>query len=157
MRRASSLAAAFLLLTAGSHALADPAGDEAAIRERLTRWTAAFNAQDAVAACDLFAPDLVYTVPEISAGSKTTMCGNLAKVLSRTDIRLRYDAPDIHEVLVSGDIAVVRLTWTLTAETKRGSDVSTEDGIDIFRRQADGTWSIARFIAVSPSPNDALK
>ena len=51
-------------------------------------------------------------------------------------------------MIVSGDIAVVRLKWTLTAEAKGKKDTTTEEGIDIFRRQPDGRWSIA---ASSPS------
>ena len=65
--------------------------------------------------------------------------------------------PAVHEIIVSGDIAVVRLTWTLTAEAKGLKDTTTEEGIDIFRRQPDGRWSIARFIAFTTSPNKALE
>ena len=42
---------------------ADEASDKAAITERLQRWTADFNSSDAVGVCDLFAPDLIYSIP----------------------------------------------------------------------------------------------
>jgi steroid delta-isomerase len=142
---------------AAAPAWADPAADEAAIRQRLERWTAAFNARDSAGACELFAPDLVYALAEVPNGTHQTMCGNLARVLSRVDIALHYDLPAIHEVVVSGDIAVVRLTWTLTARRGDASDTTTEEGMDLFRRQADGRWSIARYIAFTTRPNNLLR
>lgn len=144
------------LVTSGP-AFADPAADEAAIRDRFAKWTGAFNARDAAGVCDLFAPDLVYSLPEVVNGTQAQLCGNLARLFKRSDLKLHYDLPDIHEMIVSGDIAVVRLTWTLTAEAKGKKDTTTEEGIDIFRRQPDGRWSIARFIAFTTSPNKALE
>src|SRR5689334_20620695 len=89
---------------------AEDAADKAAITQRLQRWTADFNARDAVGTCDLFAPDLAYSIPERSHGTKQTMCETLARVLARTDIQVSYRNPDVHEMIVSGEIAVVRLT-----------------------------------------------
>jgi steroid delta-isomerase len=65
--------------------------------------------------------------------------------------------PDIHEIVVSGDLAVVRLTWTLTTELAGKQDTTTEEGMDVFRRQPDGRWSIARFVAFTTRPNALLK
>ncbi len=48
--------------------------DKAAIKERLVRWTEAFNARNIAGICDLFAPDLVYTVPELSDRSRKLLC-----------------------------------------------------------------------------------
>jgi ketosteroid isomerase-like protein len=62
---------------------------------------------------------------------------------------LHYDEPTIHEILVSGDLAVVRLTWTLTAEKNGAREATAEEGMDVFRRAPDGVWSILRFIAFS--------
>lgn len=135
------------LVLAAAPALADPVADEAAIRQRLADWTAAFNARDAAGACDLFAADLRYDLPDLADGTQATMCGNLARVLAREDVRLAYGPPAIHEVIVSGDLAVVRLTWTLTATAGGEAEVTTEAGLDVFRRQPDGRWSIARFMS----------
>jgi steroid delta-isomerase len=149
VRRILFLAAA--LVAAGS-ALADAAADAAAIRGRLAGWAEAFNARDAAGACDLFAADLVYSVPGIVEGSRERMCDNFARMFARTDFIMRYAPPEIHEVIVEGDIAVVRLTWTLTIQTLAERRTSVEDGLDVFRRQPDGRWSIARFVAVTREP-----
>lgn len=146
-----------LIAAATGAALAESDADKAAIVQRLQRWTAAFNAKDPVGTCDLFAPDLVYSIPEVVRGTRETMCSNLAALQLRTDIKLRYDMPDIHEILVAGDVAVVRLTWTLTTEVNGVRDTTTEEGMDIFRRQPDGRWSIARFIAFTTRANKLLR
>jgi uncharacterized protein (TIGR02246 family) len=138
-------------------AYADPAADKTAIMQRFERWTAAFNARDPTGVCDLFAPDLLYSIPEVLQGTRETMCKNLAKLVARPDIRLRYDSPDVHEILVAGDVAVVRLAWTLTVEVNGAKDTTTEEGMDIFRRQSDGRWSIARFIAFTTHPSKLLE
>jgi steroid delta-isomerase len=55
----------------------------------------------------------------------------------------------IKEIIVSGDLAVVRLVWTLkvTGIDLPGEVVSEEPGMDVFRKQPDGSWKIIRYIA----------
>ncbi|WP_158936901.1 SgcJ/EcaC family oxidoreductase [Burkholderia sp. S171] len=141
----------------GTSARADVDSDKAAITERLQRWAVAFNARDAAGVCDLFASDLISTVPEVLDGSRDALCGKLSAVLAKPGLQLHYDSPDIREIIVSGDIAVVRLFWTLTAQKGGESSVSSEAGMDIFKRQPDGKWSIARFISFSATPNTVLQ
>lgn len=139
-----------LLALSATPVAADPATDEAAIRQRLADWTVAFNARDTAGACGLFAPDLLYSVPGVREGTLAQLCSNFVRLFDGDDLGLRYDEPEVHEITVSGDLAVVRLTWTLYTVTEGGTETTTEEGIDVFRRQADGRWSIARFIAVDP-------
>ena len=53
-----------------------------------------------------------------------------------------------------GEVAIVRLVWTLTVERKEPPVKATTDepGIDIFRRQPDGKWKITRFTAYDLPP-----
>ena len=138
-------------------AFADPAADRAAIIQRVESWPEAFNAKDARGSCDLFAPDLLYSFPGMLRGTRETMCTNFEKLFARTDLQARYEKPDIHEIIVAGDVAIVRLTWTLTTEANGAKDTTTEEGMDFFRRQPDGRWSIARYIAFAPRPNKLLE
>jgi hypothetical protein len=64
-------------------ALGDPDADRAAIIERLWRWTDAFNARDAAGICDLFAPDLIATVPDDLEGGRDALCAKLAALQAR--------------------------------------------------------------------------
>ena len=136
---------------------ADSTSDQTAIRERLQRWAAAFNARDAAGVCDIFAPDLVYSIPQMIHGTRESICANLSQLFSNSGLQLHYDNPDIHEIVTSGDVALVRLTWTLTTEKGVERDITTEEGMDFFRRQPDGRWSIARFISFSARPNKLLQ
>jgi steroid delta-isomerase len=54
--------------------------------------------------------------------------------------------------MIYGDAAVVRLVWTLEIE-KAGSPTGTieESAVDIFHRQADGSWKISRYPAYPAS------
>jgi steroid delta-isomerase len=143
---------AILLALSVAPAAADPAADEAAIRQRLADWTAAFNARDVRGACEIFAPGLRYTVPGVRDGTQAMICATYVRLFHGDDLGLSYAPPQIHEITVSGDVAVVRLTWTLTTQAD-GAETTIEEGIDIFRRQPDGRWSIARFIAFDPGPD----
>jgi uncharacterized protein (TIGR02246 family) len=135
---------------------ADLDSARAAITERLQRWTTAFNTHDAAGICDLFAPDLVATVPGDLDGSRDVLCARLAALQAKPGLQLHYDNPDIREIIVSGDIAVVRLFWTLTTKNGAEQDVTTEVGMDVFKRQPDGKWSIARFLSFTLRPNKNL-
>ena len=65
-----------------------------------------------------------------------------------TDPTSKYSyALDIKEILVFGEVAIVRLVWTLTVKQDGSETTSLEPGMDVFRRQADGTWKIIRYIA----------
>jgi steroid delta-isomerase len=133
--------------------LAGPAqaDDAAAIRARLEAWAAAFNAGDAAGACELFAEDLVAIVQGAPDRDKAAACAALEEALTRDDRRLGY-APDVAEVLVWGDHAVVRLTWTLTVEQQGAASRTEERGLDVFRREPDGAWRIIRFAASPTEP-----
>jgi uncharacterized protein (TIGR02246 family) len=121
---------------------------EAAIREALLTWTKDFNARDTQKVCDLFAPDLRYDFRGRPERGFDDICTLLRRSLSDPAKRYVYSL-DIKEIIVSGDLAVVRLVWTLkvSAVGTQGETVSEEPGMDIFRRQADGRWKITRYIA----------
>lgn len=130
-------------------AMADDAvAAEAAIRSALAVWNADFNAGNAEAICDLFAPDLRYFASGLPEQGYDEMCRRLRNVVIDTTRTLSY-ALDIREVIVTRDSAIVRLTWTLTIRPAGGGEAVTarEQGMDYFRQQPDGSWKIARFIS----------
>lgn len=121
---------------------------ETAIRGALAQWTADFNARDTARICDLFAPDLVYDYRGFPERRYADLCALLRRSLADRAKQFTY-ALDIGEIIVSGDMAVVRLAWTLRiALPGAAAPVETrEPGLDVFRRQPDGSWKIARYIA----------
>jgi ketosteroid isomerase-like protein len=97
--------------------------------------------------------DLVATYQGQPERNYRATCALLANSLRDREKSYRYSL-DLKEVLVSGDLAAVRLVWTLTVARKDRGVIETieEPGIDIFRRQADGSWKIARYLAFAVAP-----
>jgi ketosteroid isomerase-like protein len=121
------------------------------IAGRLHAWSQAFNARDRHGICDLFAADLIATVPEAPPRNRDQVCANLRHVLSHMDRRMHY-ASDIHEIIVSGDLAIVRLDWRLSVTRATRVETTLEHGMDVFRKDRAGSWSIIRYIAFSEAP-----
>jgi steroid delta-isomerase len=141
-----------LLLLAAPAAAADEADPEAAIRHALTSWMDAFNARDAKAVCAIFAPGLRYDVQGLPEQSYADMCERLHRALAGQEVGFRYRL-EIKEVIVEGDLAVVRLVWQLIVSRPGVPDVVTpETGLDVFRRQDDGSWKIIRFMSYGAKP-----
>jgi len=139
--------AAALVALAGP-ATAQSAGQaEAAIRDALAAWERAFNAGDADKVCGLFAGELRYDYRGHPERGFDDICALLQRSLSDRTTQYRYSHA-IKEILVSGDLAVVRLIWTLEVKPAGGATatISQEPGMDIFRRQADGSWKIIRYV-----------
>jgi ketosteroid isomerase-like protein len=126
-----------------------PADDEAAIRKRLQNWVHEFNTGDYEAAATVWAPDLVgwWGPPgtaddtferEIGAAKRGAPPGT-----PKTTFELK-----IEEVMVSGEMAVVRDIWTETTAAKEGGQPTrkTFRSFEVSRRQPDATWKISRWI-----------
>jgi steroid delta-isomerase len=123
-----------------------PGEAEAAIRAALSKWAADFNAHDASRVCDLFAADLRYRgFPERGYDA---LCDLLHRSLSDRSKDFHYSL-EIKEVIVSGDLAIVRLVWTLRVMMAGSSQAveTKEPGLDVFRKQPGGQWKIARYVA----------
>ncbi len=140
MRRALSAPLLALALVSNG-ARADTEED---IRARLHQWTEDFNAGRIEPVCDLFSKELISTVRGQGDKDYETRCDILTRSLADPARSFHYEV-DIHEVIVSGDLAVVRLTWTLFVTPMNVTAV--EPGMDVFRKEADGQWRIIRYLS----------
>ncbi|MGD1027119.1 YybH family protein [Candidatus Binatus soli] len=137
------------LLMSASHASAADSTSAAQnqIRAELEKWTRDFDSGNASGVCSLFAPDLISNFRGEPEDTYNSLCANMQMALADPAKTYHYDL-EIKEILVSGDLAVVRLVWTLKVSPKNGSEeIKREPGMDIFRRQPDGSWKIARYMA----------
>ncbi len=118
------------------------------VRAALDKWTRDFNDKNTDEVCGLFAPDLIANYGDYPEKSYDSICAQLKSSLANPKMTFRYSL-EIKEIIVSGDLAVVRLIWTLTVTDADNKAVETtkDRGIDVFRRQADGSWKISRYIA----------
>jgi ketosteroid isomerase-like protein len=119
-----------------------------AIRSALLQWTADFNARKSGQICDLFASDLRYDSRGQPERGYRDICDLLQRSLRDPTRHYSY-SPEIKEIIVSSDMAVVRLIWILTVISEGRTDamISKEPGLDVFRRQPDGHWKIIRYMA----------
>jgi uncharacterized protein (TIGR02246 family) len=152
--RFRQLAAGSIIAAAVLTAPLDPSGraepTEAAeneIRSAIEDWRSAFNTRDEDRVCALFAPDLVANYQGEPERDYASLCEMLRAAVRAPDVIYRYSV-EISEIVVYGETAVVRLVWALEIE-KAGSPTQTiqEPAVDIFHRQADGTWKISRYLA----------
>jgi uncharacterized protein (TIGR02246 family) len=158
-RQFGSIAAGVLsMLLLGTYVHAaddDSAAVQNQIRVALEKWKLDFNAGDASQVCTLFAPDLISNFRGQPEDTYNSLCANMQAALTDPAKTYHYDL-EIKEILVSGDLAVVRLVWTLKVRPKNNaaSEATTrEPGMDIFRRQSDGSWKISRYMAYeAPMP-----
>jgi ketosteroid isomerase-like protein len=120
---------------------------EADIRNALAQWTADFNAGRADKVCDLFAPSLRADLRGVGERDFDAQCQLLQAVLGDGERSFAY-ALDLKEIVAEGDMAAVRLLWTLTTRVKATGKVSTteEQGLDVFGKGSDGRWRIIRFM-----------
>ena len=146
---AAAFAIVFVFAAMAPNAIAEDAAADAAaeIRQALTQWTDDFNAGRTDKVCDLFAADVRADVRGAPERDHAAICDLLVSSLNDESKHYSY-AMDIKEMLVFGDVAVVRLVWTLTIEPTNGASIeSIEPGMDIFKKQADGSWQIIRYMA----------
>lgn len=147
MRAVYSIAIA-LLTAFATPAFAQPASGEAEVRAALKQWMTDFNAGRADKVCDIFAPTLRADVDGFPERTFDVQCKVLRAVLADPGHSLSY-ALDVKEILADGDMAAVRLVWTLTSKNKGSGEtkVTEEQGLDIFGRSSDGRWQIIRFMS----------
>lgn len=143
------LAAAF----AASATPPDPA--EADIRRAHAEWTAAINAGDyaAPAAMGLWAPDLRGWAPGAPEDSYAREAAGLDALKRRhpPDAASRPTfAFEIVEIDVAQDLAFAHVLWTATSAD--GTVQPTMRSFEIWRRQADGAWRMARYLESPARP-----
>jgi steroid delta-isomerase len=121
---------------------------EATIRGKLAEWEKAYNAGDRQKTFEIWAPDLVgwYPgIPDVTYAQEKASLDRPAPAGPRSTLHVQ-----VVEVLASADLAVVRDIWT---ETPPGGAASatTIPSFEVWRRQPDGGWKIARWIS-APQP-----
>jgi uncharacterized protein (TIGR02246 family) len=156
--RLRQLAAGSIIAAAALTAPFDPSGGseptepaENQIHSAIENWRSAFNARDEERVCALFAPDLVANYQGEPERDYASLCEMLRAAIRDPDVAYRYSV-EIDEIVVYGETAIVRLVWALEIE-KAGSPKQTieEPAVDIFHRQADGSWKISRYLAYPAS------
>jgi steroid delta-isomerase len=108
-------------------------------------WAAANNRGDQQRANEIWAPGVQGWFPSNDQFT-TEAAARIVGMPTEMAGKPTYDVT-INEVLVSGDLAVVRDTWK---ETRRFGDKTVERVIrsfEVWQRQPDNQWRITRWIS----------
>lgn len=154
-----ALAGAARAQGASATAVSGPERDVAAVRAAVLHSGEAANAADPDAIMALYARDIVLSYPGVPDMDYETLARGYREMVGTPGVTLRT-VPRIHEILVSGDLAVVRVTWTTTltrGEPARSTTRLARD-LQVWRREPDGSWKFARgmhYRTPLPAPADS--
>ena len=95
-----------------SPARAEDSADQLRSGRRSVQWIQDFNAHRADEVCELFETDVIADIRETETPQTFDLvCQRLTRAVGNQTRTYSY-SPDIKEILVFGDVAVVRLVWT---------------------------------------------
>ena len=117
---------------------------ESAIRAEIERGARGFMSANPDEILAHYARDVVLSYPGIPDQDYATLARGYADLRSRpADVRVTT-VPTFDELLVSGDLAIVRLRWTTTIA--RGDSATTRHlkDLQVWRREPNGRWMFIR-------------
>jgi len=86
--------------------------------------------------CGLFAEDVVLSYPSSPNRGRAEFCDQIGRRFEDPGHAYTYAEPDIHEILVVGDLAIVKLFWTLTVTDASGEVAYLLPGLLALSRSA---------------------
>ncbi len=128
--------------------------DEEAIRAIGPAWDAAYNSRDATAMAAIFSEDAVRMNPnqEANQGREAIRAAYVAEWESGT--WAADSQSEISVVIISGDLAVARGSWTGTATPTDGEPFQDRGyWTDVYQRQDDGSWGCVWNMGTSALPS----
>lgn len=119
-------------------------------------WTNAFNHQQLAPTCALFAKDLSATYQGAPKKTFTIVCDGFKKIFSQQQRRYHYRFK-ILRIEQNENFAAVRITWYLTVyEYGKIITQIQDEGLDVLRKEKDGTWKIIQYLAYPAVPLPTL-
>jgi uncharacterized protein (TIGR02246 family) len=133
--------------------------DEKAIRDSEAAWVKAFATKEPEKAAAFYADDAASMLPDtpLMTGRKAIVAG-MKPELGDPNFSLVF-APSKVEIAKSGDIAYSQGTfkYTTTDPKTRKRVCQAGNYVEVYKKQADGTWKVQEDIATEETPLKALK
>lgn len=124
----------------------DAAAGSAAIRSGVDKFLAAWNKGDSATYGAMLASDAVLMGQnEPSLQGRDSIAARMAKDY---DVSKFQQTATVDEVIMMGDRAYARGTWTVSPTGAAGADAKTASGkwSILYQRAADGTWLASRWM-----------
>jgi uncharacterized protein (TIGR02246 family) len=135
------------------------AQDEKAIRDSEAAWMAAFATKVPEKAAAFYADDADSMLPDtpIMAGKAAIIAG-MKPELGDPNFSVVF-SPSKVEIAKSGDIAYSqgRFTYTTTDPKTKKRVGQVGNYVEVYKKQADGTWKVQEDIATEEAPLKPLK
>ena len=142
--------------TAAAICLAADTKIEQALRDLDAQWSAAAGAKDLAKTVSYYAESAIVMPPNgASATTKEAIRSAWKEMLGRPGAGISWKATKV-EVAKSGDLAYVSGTYEETMTDATGKPVKDHGKyVEIFKKQADGTWKVVADIWNSDLPASA--
>ena len=133
--------------------------DEKAIRDSEAAWVKAFATKEPEKAAAFYADDAASMLPDtpLMTGRRAIIAG-MKPELGDPNFSLVF-APTKVEIAKSGDIAYTQGTFKYTTTDPKTRKRVGQSGnyVEVYKRQANGTWKVEEDIATEETPLKALK
>ena len=133
--------------------------DEKAIRDSEAAWVRAFATKEPEKAAAFYADDAASMLPDtpLMTGKKAIIAG-MKPELGDPNFSLVF-APTKVEIAKSGDIAYSQGTFRYTTTDPKTKKRVGQAGnyVEVYKKQADGTWKVEEDIATEETPLKMLK
>ena len=132
------------------------AADEQALRDLDAQWSKAAEAKDLDKTVSYYADDAIVMPPNASAATtKEAIRSAWKEMLTTPGAAISWKATKV-EVAQAGDLAYVSGTYEETMTDASGQSVKDHGKyVEIFKKQADGTWKVVADIWNSDLPASA--
>jgi len=124
-------------------AIQDAKADEALLRKLIQDTAQAINQNDAAGILAHYSKDILVSYPGIPDTTYDVFERSYREMLRPNTSTITV--PTIDEILVSGDLATIRMTWSTSITNKETGQCSSRQAKDlqVWRRE-NGTWKLFR-------------
>jgi uncharacterized protein (TIGR02246 family) len=133
--------------------------DEKAIRDSEAAWVKAFATKEPEKAAAFYADDAASMLPDtpLMTGRKAIIAG-MKPELGDPNFSLVF-TPTKVEIAKSGDIAYSQGTFKYTTTDPKTGKRAGQAGnyVEVYKKQADGTWKVEADVATEETPLKVLK